>query len=113
LLKKARAITQAVNRQLAIAAAQVRARVKSWDLWWTEWRWGRFSPTTSISPANSHSTDCSIVIIIYHLGLVQYAVPSGLMRKMKYLLQKFPVEHGVHRTAPLDHILSQFSLFQG
>jgi hypothetical protein len=27
------------------------------------------SPSTSVSPANSHSTDCST--IIYHLGLVQ------------------------------------------
>jgi hypothetical protein len=49
-----------------------------WDLWRTKWRWGRFSPSTSVYPANSHSTDCSkiiiitiIIIIIYHLGLVQ------------------------------------------
>jgi hypothetical protein len=34
-----------------------------WDLWWTKWRWGRFSPSTSVSPARpqyqetqSHST---------------------------------------------------------
>jgi hypothetical protein len=33
--------------------------------------WGRFSPSTSVSPANLHS-DCS-TIIIYHLGLVQQA----------------------------------------
>jgi hypothetical protein len=26
-----------------------------WDLWWTKWRWGRFSPSTSA----------------YHMGLVQ------------------------------------------
>jgi hypothetical protein len=30
---------------------------------------GRFSPSTSVSHANSHSTDCSIFIIIYHPGL--------------------------------------------
>jgi hypothetical protein len=29
--------------------------------------------STSVSPANSHSTDCSTIIIIYHLGLVQQA----------------------------------------
>jgi hypothetical protein len=28
-------------------------------LWWTKWRWGRFSPSTSVSPANFHSTNCS------------------------------------------------------
>jgi hypothetical protein len=42
-----------------------------WDLWWTNWRSGNFSPTTSVSPADSHSTDCSTLIIIYHPGLVQ------------------------------------------
>jgi hypothetical protein len=30
-----------------------------WDLWWTKWHWGRFSPSTSVSPANSHSTGYS------------------------------------------------------
>jgi hypothetical protein len=34
-----------------------------WDLWWTKWCWGRFSPSTSVSPANLHSTKFSIIII--------------------------------------------------
>jgi hypothetical protein len=38
-------------------------------LWWTKWRWGRFSPSTSVSPANLHSTNCSTITLIYHLGL--------------------------------------------
>jgi hypothetical protein len=43
-----------------------------WDLWWTKWHRGRFSPSTSVSPDNSHSTDCSTLIIYhYHPGLVQ------------------------------------------
>jgi hypothetical protein len=47
------------------------------DLWWTKWHWYRFSPTTSVYPANLHSTNCStiiiiIIIIIYHPGLVQW-----------------------------------------
>jgi hypothetical protein len=42
-----------------------------WDLWWTKSRWRRFSPSTSVSPANIHSTNCSTITIIYHLGLVQ------------------------------------------
>jgi hypothetical protein len=33
--------------------------------------WGTFPPSTSVSPANSHSTDCYTFIIIYHPGLVQ------------------------------------------
>jgi hypothetical protein len=42
-----------------------------WDLWWTKWRCGRFSPSTSVSPANLYSTNCSTITLIYHLGLVQ------------------------------------------
>jgi hypothetical protein len=34
-----------------------------WDLWWTKWHRGRFSPSTSVSTASSHSTDCFTVII--------------------------------------------------
>jgi hypothetical protein len=35
-----------------------------WDLWWTKWHWGRFFfPSTSISPANHHSTKFPILII--------------------------------------------------
>jgi hypothetical protein len=35
---------------------------------WTKWHCGRFSPSTSVSPANSHSTGCSILAIVYHPG---------------------------------------------
>jgi hypothetical protein len=34
-----------------------------WDLWWTKWRWGRVSPSTSVSPANLYSTKFSILAI--------------------------------------------------
>jgi hypothetical protein len=34
---------------------------------------GRFSQSTSASPANSHSTDCTMYIVIYYPGLVQQA----------------------------------------
>jgi hypothetical protein len=61
-----RAIAQAVSRWLPTAAA--RGLVK-WDLWWTKWRWGRFSPSTSVSPANLYSTNCFTITLIYHLGL--------------------------------------------
>jgi hypothetical protein len=27
-----------------------------WDLWWTKRRWGKFSPSTSVSPANLYSS---------------------------------------------------------
>jgi hypothetical protein len=72
-IQAGRAIAQAISRRLPTAAARLRAQVRSygtiWDLWWTKWHWGRFSPSTSVSHANSHSTKCSI--LVYHPGLVQ------------------------------------------
>jgi hypothetical protein len=40
-----------------------RPGLVKWDLWWTKWRWNRFSPSTSISPANLHSIKFSILTI--------------------------------------------------
>jgi hypothetical protein len=37
-------------------------------LWWTKWRWDRFSPSASVSPANF-----STITLTYHPGLVQQA----------------------------------------
>jgi hypothetical protein len=45
-------------RRLGFAPGQVM-----WDLWWTKWHWGRFSPSTSVSVANHHSTKFSILTI--------------------------------------------------
>jgi hypothetical protein len=44
-----------------------------WDLWWTKWLWGKFSPSMStlVFPANLHSTNISTITITYHPGLVQ------------------------------------------
>jgi hypothetical protein len=71
-----RAIAQAVSRRLPTAAPDRGAPGSSpgqlmWDLWWKKWHWGRFSPSTLFSPANSHSSDCSTFIIIYYSALVQ------------------------------------------
>jgi hypothetical protein len=53
------------SRWLPIAAAQVRVRSGMWGLWWTKRHWGRFSPSTSVSPANHHPTNFSIIIITW------------------------------------------------
>jgi hypothetical protein len=47
--------TEAGHRYIIIG---VTAAVM-WDLWWTKWRWGggRFSTSTSGSPANFYSTN--------------------------------------------------------
>jgi hypothetical protein len=33
-----------------------------WGLWWTKQHWGMFSPSTSVSLANHHSTNSSTII---------------------------------------------------
>jgi hypothetical protein len=55
---RGRAITQAVSR---CGPGSISGQIM-WDLWWTNWYGGRFSPSTSVFPANSHSTNCSIFI---------------------------------------------------
>jgi hypothetical protein len=67
-----RTIAQAVSRWLPTAVAWVRARVWSCGIWWTKWRWGRFSSSTLVSPANLHSTNCSTITLIMSLGKYQY-----------------------------------------
>jgi hypothetical protein len=56
-------VAQAVSRWLPTAAARVRVRAGMWGLCWTKRHWGRFSPSTSVFPANHHSTNFSIIII--------------------------------------------------
>jgi hypothetical protein len=60
-----RAIAQAVRRWLPIAEARVRSRVSSSGICGGQ--------STSVSPANLHSTNCSTITLTYHLGLVQQA----------------------------------------
>jgi hypothetical protein len=67
-----RAIAQAVSRWLPTAAARVRARVWSCEICGGQSGAGAgFFPSISVSPANLHFTNCSTIILIYHLGLVQ------------------------------------------
>jgi hypothetical protein len=68
---KGRVIAQAVSRRLPTAAARFRAHVRSCGTCGKKkWHWGKYYPSTSVSSTNSHSTDCS-TLIIYHPGLVQ------------------------------------------
>jgi hypothetical protein len=48
------AVAQAVSRRLPTAAARGRD---------PEWHWGRFSPSSSVSPATHSNTNCSTIII--------------------------------------------------
>jgi hypothetical protein len=40
-----------------------RPGLVKWDLWWTKWRWSRFSQSTSVSAAIIHSTKFSVLTI--------------------------------------------------
>jgi hypothetical protein len=75
-----------------------------WDLWWTKWRWGTFSLSTSVSPANLHSTKFSINTIT-RAGTMDHSVadmPSGpsmdstlhyanCYKLINFVFQKFPL----------------------
>jgi hypothetical protein len=72
------AIAQAVSSWLPTATARVRAWVRSCGICSGR---GRFSPSTSISPANLHSINCStitITICVWYNNPAVAAVPSGL-----------------------------------
>jgi hypothetical protein len=61
-----RTIAQAVSRWLPTAAARVPARVKTCGICGGQSdTGGRFSPSTSVSPANLHSSNYSIISIIW------------------------------------------------
>jgi hypothetical protein len=46
-------MAQAVSRWPLNAEDRVRTR---WDLWWTEWHWTGFSPSSSVFLCQYHST---------------------------------------------------------
>jgi hypothetical protein len=78
---KGRAIAQAVSGWLpTVAAWGSSPGLVMWDLWWTKWRWGRFSLSTSVSPANLHGPQSSSSIIwgLYNRPEVA-AVPRDLV----------------------------------
>jgi hypothetical protein len=62
-LIKGRAVAQAVSRWFPTAAARVRVRAEHKG--WTKRHWGRFRPSTPVSPANHDSTNFSIIIIVW------------------------------------------------
>jgi hypothetical protein len=63
LLLQGHSIAQAVSRQLLTTAARVWLQVQSCCIFWrTKWHCDRFYRSTSVSPANSHTTSCSAFI---------------------------------------------------
>jgi hypothetical protein len=68
-----RAIAQAVSRWLPTAAVRgSKPDLGMWDLWWHKVALGRFSPSTSVSPAIvDRSTNYSTITLMYHPGNVQ------------------------------------------
>jgi hypothetical protein len=71
-VEEGRAIAQAVSRWLPITAAWVQTRVYSCEICGGHIGTGAgFSQSTSVFPANLHSTNFSTITITYHPGLVQ------------------------------------------
>jgi hypothetical protein len=64
-----------------------------WGLWWTKWRWGRFSESTLVSPAKFHSTNFSTVTITYHPELVQQASSGHSTRSPTAQIKKKKIDY--------------------
>jgi hypothetical protein len=59
-----------------------------WDLWWTKWRWGRLSPSTSVSSANLHSTNFSTITITITQGWYNMPVVAAVPKVPPHKLKK-------------------------
>jgi hypothetical protein len=59
-----------------------------WDLWWTKWRWGRFSPNTSVPPANLHFTNFSQSPSPIIRGWYNRAIVAAVPKVPPYKLKK-------------------------
>jgi hypothetical protein len=70
---RGRTIAQAVSRWLPTPAVQgSKPDLGMWDLWWDKVALGRFSLSTSVSPAIVvRSTNYSTVTLMYHPGNAQ------------------------------------------
>jgi hypothetical protein len=79
-LSKGRTIAQAVSRWLPTTAVRgSKPDLGMWDLWWDKVALGRFSPSTSVSPAIVvRSTNYSTITLIYHLGKMYNRPICGL-----------------------------------
>jgi hypothetical protein len=55
------------------ATARVRPSKVMWYLYWTNWHWDRFPPSTSVYPANHHSTT-KFSILIFTRGTYNRAI---------------------------------------
>jgi hypothetical protein len=108
------AIAQAVSRRLPTAAARVQTRSGHVGFCGGQkWRWGGFSPRTSVFPTNLHSICFSKIIFTitrgwhHRPGVAAVPIASQTKKKAYYFLC-IPVElYGV--TSPCENLTS--SLF--
>jgi hypothetical protein len=64
------AIAQVNSRWNPIETARVHRSQVVWDLWWTKRKWDGLPPSTSVSPAYSHSIN--FFMICNHLIILRY-----------------------------------------
>jgi hypothetical protein len=94
---QSRAIAQVVSRRLPTAAARVQTRVWSCVGFCDgqKWRWGRFSPRTSVSPANPHSICFSTMIFTvtrgWHNRPGVAAVPIASQTELKKKIYRYSI----------------------
>jgi hypothetical protein len=77
-----------------------------WDLWWAKWHRGRFSPSTSVSPAISNSTNVSVFINLVTLRYI-VSILTVLLNKplKKYSLRIIALHHDLNCTNSIQWLL--------
>jgi hypothetical protein len=79
-----------------------------WDLWWTKWRYGRFSPNTSVSPAYFYYTNFSpqspspIIRVCYCKPVLAAVpkVPAHILKKhLNALFFSFKISQPIAKTS--------------
>jgi hypothetical protein len=85
-------------------ATRTRNRVVIWDLGWTKWCWGRFSRSTSVSPANLHSTNFSIITLAHYQGWYNRPVVASVPKVPPHKLKKktLQLQRVLHRNRYID-----------
>jgi hypothetical protein len=117
IIAMGRAIAQAVSRWLPTAAVRgSKPDIGMWDLWWDKVALGRFSPSTSVSPAIVvRSTNYFTITFMYHPGKMYnrpmcgrstgtYTILGDLQRDLRGLSPTPPKKNNISNSSMAIYI---------
>jgi hypothetical protein len=84
-----------------------------WDLWWTKWRWDRFSPDYLLYPCQFHSTGIpllgkmkTMIIFLFIFITASAAGPFSIKRKVHSVILPVPNVSDILLSSLTDKTLS-------